>query len=85
MTLTGFTVATWGLFTRASWWEVVAIASALLGFVVLLPYWVAAHSSGETTPWFTVLVLAVGNAGVLVLLMVPTLELWVRGHVSRGA
>ena len=57
--------ATWGLFKKAGWWERVAIASAVLGLVVLIPYWIAAHNRGETTPWFTVLIHAVGAIGVL--------------------
>jgi len=85
MTLLGFTIATWGLFKKAGWWEGVAIASAVLGLVVLIPYWIAAHNSGETTPWFTVLIHAGGAVAVLVLLLVPTLENWVDGHVRRGA
>ena len=84
-TLAGFTVATWGLFTRGPWWEAVAIASAVLGVLVLIPYWIAAHSAGETTPWFNVLVHALGDAGVLILLLVPALTMWVEGHVARGA
>lgn len=84
VTLLGFTVATWGLFQRASWWEMVAIASAVVGTAALIPYWVAAHQSGETTPWFNVLVLALGSAGVLVLLLVPPLERWVDSHVMSG-
>jgi hypothetical protein len=58
-TIVGFTIATWGLFTKASWWAVVAIVSAILGLIVLIPYWIAAHSSGVTTPWFDVLIHAV--------------------------
>ena len=85
LTLLGFTIATWGLFQTAGWWEGVAIASAVLGLVVLIPYWIAAHNSGETTPWFTVLIHAVGAIGVLTLLLVPTLESWVDGRVMRGA
>jgi len=85
VTVAGFTVATWGLFTMAPWWEAVAIAAAVVGLLVLVPYWIAAHNAGETTPWFNVLVHAVGDAGVLILLLVPTLELWVQGHVIRGA
>jgi hypothetical protein len=83
-TLAGFTIATWGLFRRASWWEGVAIASALLGLAVLIPYWLAAHHAGEPTPWFNVLIHALGDVGVLVLLLVPTLEHWVSGHVLAG-
>lgn len=84
VTLAGFTVATWGLFQRASWWELVAIAAAVLGIVVLLPYWVAASAAGETTPGFNVFIHALGSAGVLILLLVPTLERWVNGHVMSG-
>lgn len=84
LTAAGFTVATWGLFQRASWWETVAIVSAVLGVVALVPYWVAAHQAGETTPWFNVLILALGSAGVLVLLLVPPLERWVNSHVMSG-
>jgi hypothetical protein len=85
LTLAGFTVATVGLFRQATWWEAVAIASAVIGTVVLVPYWIAAHSSGEASPWWNVLVHAVGAAGVLVLLLVPALERWVNGHVMAGA
>ena len=83
-TLLGFTIATWGLFRRSSWWDGVAIASAALGLMVLIPYWIAAQSSGETTPWFNVLIHAVGAIGVLVLLTVPSLASWVDGHVMAG-
>jgi hypothetical protein len=84
VTLAGFTIATWGLFRRASWWEGVAIASALLGLAVLIPYWLAAHHAGEPTPWCNVLIHALGDVGVLVLLLVPALERWVSGHVLAG-
>jgi hypothetical protein len=81
VTAVGFLLATWGLFQRKPWWETTAIASAMLGVVALVPYWVAAHQAGEMTPWFTVLILALGSAGVLVLLLVPRLERWVNSHI----
>ena len=84
LTLAGFTVAAWGLFKKWQWWENTAIASAVIGAVVLIPYWIAAHNSGEITPGFNVLIHAVGDAGVLVLLTVPALESWVNGHVMAG-
>ncbi|RYP85708.1 hypothetical protein EKO23_11955 [Nocardioides guangzhouensis] len=83
--LAGFTVATWGLFRQASWWEAVAVGSAVAGIAVLVPYWIAADRAGETTPGFNVLIHVVGATGVLVLLLVPTLETWVDGHVMSGA
>jgi hypothetical protein len=83
-TLVGFSAATWGLFQRTSWWEGAAVASAVLGSVVLVPYWVAALQAGETTPGFNVFIHALGSAGVFVLLLVPTLERWVASHVMSG-
>ena len=83
-TLLGFTIATWGLFKKSTWWDGVASGSAVIGLVVLIPYWIAARSSGETAPWWNVLVHASGAIGVLVLLMVPMLGSWVNGHVMAG-
>lgn len=83
-TIVGFTIATVGLFRKATWWEGVAIASAVVGLIVLIPYWIAAHSSGETTPWFNVLIHAICAVAVLVLLLVPALSSWVNGHVMAG-
>jgi hypothetical protein len=84
VTLALVTVATWGLFTKAGWWEPVAIAAAAVGFVVLVPYWLAARHAGETNPAFNVLIHALGNVGVWILLLVPPLERWVDGHVLAG-
>jgi hypothetical protein len=83
-TLLGFTIATVGLFKKTAWWEGAAVTSAVLGLVVLIPYWIAAHSSGEATPWWNVFVHALGAIAVLVLLTVPLLESWVDGHVFAG-
>jgi hypothetical protein len=83
-TIVGFSIATLGLFRKAPWWEGVAIASAIVGLIVLIPYWIAAHGSGETTPWFNVLIHAVCAVAVLVLLLVPALNSWVNGHVMAG-
>ncbi len=85
VTLALVTAATWGLFTKAGWWEAVAVVAAAVGFAVLAPYWVAAHHAGEVNPEFNVLVHALGSVGVLVLLLVPTLERWVDGHVLAGS
>jgi len=84
LTLLGFSIATWGLFRKAEWWELVAVVSAAVGTLSLVPYWIAAHNAGETTPWFNVLIHALGTAGVFVLLLAPRLEGWVSGHVMNG-
>lgn len=84
ITLVGFCIATWGLFQRSTWWEPVAIGSAVLGLVAVLPYWIAAARANETAPAFNALIHVVGSAGVLVLLLVPTLERWVDSHVMSS-
>jgi hypothetical protein len=85
VTLALFTVATWGLFTKAGWWEPLAIIAAALGFLVLIPYWLAASNAGEPNPGFNVLIHALGSVGVWVLLLVPALERWVDSHVLAGS
>jgi hypothetical protein len=85
VTLALFTAATWGLFAKAGWWEAVALVAAALGVLVLLPYWLAASHAGEPSPGFNVLVHALGSVGVWVLLLVPSLESWVNGHVIAGS
>ena len=42
-----FCAATFGLFIRQAWWEPVAIGSATLGLLALIPYWLAARDGGE--------------------------------------
>src|SRR4051794_36790084 len=46
LTMAAFCVATWALFTRQGWWESVALGSAVLGLVALVPYWFAAYNGG---------------------------------------
>jgi hypothetical protein len=86
LTALAFCLATWGLFTRHGWWEPVALASAVLGLVTLIPYWAAAHGGGEavgTVTW-NAFVHVLMVAGVFALLVVPQLERWVSHHVMSG-
>jgi hypothetical protein len=83
-TVAGFTVATWGLFRRHSWWEDAALASAGAGVLVLIPYWIAARAAGEVSPGFNVVIHLLGDAGVFLFLLVPRLHIWVRQHVTTG-
>jgi hypothetical protein len=85
VTLALFTAATWGLFTKAGWWEPLAIIAAVVGLLVLIPYWLAASHAGEPNPGFNVLVHALGSVGVWALLLVPALERWVDSHVLAGS
>lgn len=83
LTVLAFCVATYGLFTRHAWWEPVALASAALGLVTLIPYWFAATHSGVThgeATW-NAFVHVLMIAGIFALLSVPQLEQWVDHHV----
>jgi hypothetical protein len=84
ITLVGFTIATWGLFKKYGWWEQAAIVSAVLGVIVLAPYWLAVRGAGQGNPLWNVFIHTLGDVGVFVLLLVPTLENWVNRHVIAG-
>jgi hypothetical protein len=47
-------------------------------------WWSVTQVLALGTPWFNVLIHAVGAIGVLVLLTVPALASWVDGHVMAG-
>ena len=86
VTVAAFCVATWGLFTRYGWWETVALGSAVLGLIALVPYWIAAHAGGESpgTATWNAFVHVLMVAGVFALLLVPQLQRWVDHHVMTG-
>ncbi|MFC5730842.1 MULTISPECIES: hypothetical protein [Nocardioides] len=86
LTVAAFCVATWGLFARHGWWEAVALGSAALGLIALVPFRIAARAGGETagTVTWNVFVHVVMVAGVFTLLLVPQLERWVDNHVMSG-
>lgn len=86
LTMAAFTVATCGLFTHKGWWEVVALGSATVGLLALIPYWLAAYNGGETigTATWNAFVHVLMVAGVFGLLLVPSLERWVDHHVMGG-
>jgi hypothetical protein len=86
LTVAAFCLATWGLFSRGAWWEAMALGSAAVGLVALVPYWMAALGGGETveTVIWNAFVHVVMVAGVFSLLVAPQLERWVNHHVMGG-
>jgi Kef-type K+ transport system membrane component KefB len=83
LTIAGFCVATWALFTRHPWWEAAALGSAVVGAFALLTFSVAATRGEEpagTVTW-NVFVHVLMLTTMLVLLLVPPLEHWVDNHV----
>jgi peptidoglycan/LPS O-acetylase OafA/YrhL len=83
-----FTLAAWGLFKSTSWWERVASAGAIAGLAALVPYGVAASSTGVSGPGLNSAIHITGSAAVLLVLLVPALErrmqAWLSGEGRRG-
>jgi hypothetical protein len=69
-----FTVAAWGLFKSAWWWERVASAGAITGLAALVPYGIAASSTGVPGPGLNSAIHIAGSTAVLLVLLVPAVE-----------
>jgi len=86
ITVAAFCVATWGLFARHSWWAAVAMGSAVLGTLALVPFCIAAVRGGESTgtvSWNAFVHLLM-LTGLVLLLEIPSLEQWVDHHVMSS-
>jgi membrane protease YdiL (CAAX protease family) len=69
-----FTLAAWGLFRSKRWWQLAAAAAAMLGLAALVPYGIAASSTGVSGPGPNSAIHLAGSAAVLLLVLVPALE-----------
>jgi peptidoglycan/LPS O-acetylase OafA/YrhL len=89
-----FALAAWGVFKSKSWWERAASAGAIVGLAALVPYGLAASTTGVSGPGLNSTIHIIGSAAVLLVLLVPALEhrmtAWLSGHgraseaVARG-
>jgi peptidoglycan/LPS O-acetylase OafA/YrhL len=79
-----FTLAAWGVFKSRPWWERAAAVGAIAGLAALVPYGIAASSTGVSGPGLNSAIHLVGSAAVLLVLLVPALEhrltAWLSGH-----
>jgi peptidoglycan/LPS O-acetylase OafA/YrhL len=69
-----FTLAAWGLFKSGPWWERAASAGAIVGLAALVPYGLAASSTGVSGPGLNSTIHIIGSAAVLLVVLVPALE-----------
>jgi peptidoglycan/LPS O-acetylase OafA/YrhL len=69
-----FALAAWGMFRSGRWWERAASAGAVLGLAALVPYGIAASSTGVSGPGLNSTIHIVGSAAVLLAVLVPALE-----------
>ena len=89
-----FTLAGWGMFKSRPWWERAASAGAIVGLAALVPYGLAASTTGVSGPGLNSAIHIMGSAAVLLVLLVPALEhrmtAWLSGRgraseaVARG-
>ena len=89
-----FALAAWEVFKSRSWWERAASAGAIVGLAALVPYGLAASTTGVSGPGLNSAIHIIGSAAVLLVLLVPALEhrmtTWLSGHgrtseaVARG-
>lgn len=69
-------------FRNTSWWEPIAIVSAIVGLIVLIPYGIGASSLGVANLWTNVALHALGSVAVLVVLLVPPAHAWLLGWIG---
>jgi peptidoglycan/LPS O-acetylase OafA/YrhL len=69
-----FALAAWGVFKSRPWWQRAASAGAIAGLAALVPYGLAASSTGVSGPGLNSAIHIMGSAAVLLVLLVPALE-----------
>jgi hypothetical protein len=80
--MAGFTAGAWAIFKELSWWEPVATASAFVGIVTVVAYWLATTWTGEVVGAALNLVIhAAGIAGVFVATMFRPVNDWMTAHI----
>jgi hypothetical protein len=77
--IVGFSVAAWVLFKEATWWEPVALTSAILGLAALVPYVIGVRQvgdAGDAGVQMNIAIHAMGIAAVFVVVLVPVIHNW---------
>jgi peptidoglycan/LPS O-acetylase OafA/YrhL len=69
-----FMIAAWAVFTARPWWERAALAGAVVGLAALVPYGIAASSTGVSGPGLNSAIHIIGSTAVLLIVLVPALE-----------
>jgi hypothetical protein len=82
----GFGAAAWGVLKDQSWWEVTAVASAIVGLVAVVPYLVglAQIDVGLADPGVQINLAmhVLGSATVIAIVSVPTLHQWLSSRLT---
>lgn len=83
LAIVGFAVVAWGVFRSVSWWEPVAIASALVGVAAAFVFWVWAAPSPRSQADIAtnVLLHVAAGAFVVAVLLIKPAEHWLAGRL----
>jgi len=85
LAILGFTVAAWGIFKAARWWETVTVASGVVGVAATIPYAIAAPSLAVGGDLLSLVINIglhlVGSAAVIAALRVDPVERWIEGRL----
>lgn len=80
--MAGFTAGAWAIFKERSWWEPVAIASALVGSVTVIAYWMAAAwTGGVVGAAFNVVIHVAGLAGTFAATLLTPVHDWITTRI----
>jgi hypothetical protein len=81
LAVAGFTIAAWGVGKDLGWWETVALASAVVGLVAVVPYVVALGQShiavADAGVGINIAMHTIGSAIVLAIAAWPVANAWV--------
>ena len=81
----GFAASGWGVFKELSWWEPVAVASAVVGLIAVVPYVVGLIQIDVdfADPGVQInLAMHVVGSAVLALVLVPAVHEWFKARLS---
>ena len=84
LAIVGFAATAWIVFKEASWWEPLALASAVVGLSVLVPYLIGVRQvgdGGDAGVQMNVAIHAVGIAAVFVVVLVPLVHDWITKRI----
>jgi len=82
LVIVGFAAGAWGVFKETLWWQPIAIVSAIVGLIVLIPYWIGASDLSVANIWANLALHAIGSVAVLVVLLVPLAHEWLLGRIG---
>ena len=81
LTVAGFTICAWGVYKQQSWWQMVALLSAITGLLAVIPFVVGltqiqvgfADLGVQINLWLHIL----GSLAVIAIVRLPAVQHWV--------